>query len=820
MYYGTLLLLKVKIIFEYSFNSLQVQVPNLLIACFAFAARVIAAYYMKTCNKTREWPRDSIRLSGIFTFTRACFLVFLALTYMPAFFGGDREITLFLSFFSAVLGVTSYVREALFCIVAYIFYDALYFAVELKTGCVFDIRREIYLRSILWIAYSLFAYSMERQSQKLNETEFLETHYYNVADKIMTYVKRPFVVCDKFNLNFPIYNLSMKKLVKEYNYSSFNELASALQVQSKVVLRQSPRSYKRQHILHQYQPHSYNPSITLKEFIEEQICKSENIEIENRLDCILRTEAGCEQFYVNICANSLRNEISVFVQKRSMSELTKRRRDQNKARNLLLKTLSHNIRNPLAAIMYIINQITADEKMKENEGDKVKKLKNIVELMHIKVEDLLDFALILEGEFILKRELVNIGELLQELKELLKQYVDEAVLRFYVKVSPNVPQTIFTDKTRLLRILCHLGLNSLKYTQRGFVLLTINFDTKKEHIVFTLLDTGVGMSPQRAKTIEEFIGSEFLEVAPRNYAEDPEDYGSFGNIMADNLSVIDISETGLGLYITGKLCEKFGSKLVIKGMEGHGASFSFSVHSPIKKYLTVVQYQKNIKVDETKTPEMKVDNILEDRKEGQHTGRVDDELSVSESLAEIADELPEITEKEEEEIKGAPVEGTKRASFKKLKQKSASLRSIYTVKNKPITFDSNKELKRVLVVDDQQVNRLVVKEMLKKIAEFRVDEASNGKEAVNLWETMRYDIIFMDLDMPVMNGFEAVQRIREWEENGPEAGVHVPILAVTAYDTPEIISQSVFAGFDELLIKPVTFSRMRTCMNRYCSAGP
>ncbi len=832
MRYGTMLFMGAKIFIEFFCvpGSTRLQVIDMLFVCTIFCCSLAADHYLKIMKREGA-ARDDQHLGQVAFLTRGAFVLTLVSAYMGTFFEGTSGLTPVLGYISAIFGMATYVREATFCVITYVVFDASTF-LALRAFVSSILCPELYWRTMLWITYYLCCQGLQEQLSRHLTAEAVCQYYYNVVDKTMTLVNRPFAVCDKTDLNAPIYNRTMRELMQERGFSSFSELAGALQVESNIVLKQRPKSRRRQHILHQFKPHSYCAAISLLEYIKQHVGKERKPECETRLLCVLRTTTGVEQFYVNVSTQSQRDEITVSIQQRSTHEIMKHRRSQNKARNLLLKTLSHNIRNPLVAITYLINQMATDPRLNSLEWERMRKLKNIADLMFIKADDLLDFALILEGEFALKREFVNIEELIRELKELLQQYVDEAVLRFDVKISNDVPETIFTDKARLLRILCHLGLNALKYTQKGFVALTIGYDLRKESVVFTILDTGVGMSPQRAQTIENFISSDFIEAAPRSFVDDPDEFVGLDNINSrsgTNVSAIDVSETGLGLYITSKLCEKFGSRLVVKGMEGHGASFSFSINAPIRKYQTVVQDSPEAaRTIETKTPETQMQHLYAERggqnlhSEQMKENELERAVSFMEGTGNTPDSIPDELPESPLRISEVPETAENTVETKKESHKYAEVFTQLMPKLRPRMAAGRPaslgkivaKAKRALVVDDQQINRYVIRELVRKICDLGVDEAANGRDAVDKCEIEAYSIVFMDLDMPIMNGFEATRKLREREHSG--VVMRVPIVAVTAYDTPEILNQAMVVGFDELLVKPVTLAKMRTCMGRFC----
>jgi CheY-like chemotaxis protein len=136
----------------------------------------------------------------------------------------------------------------------------------------------------------------------------------------------------------------------------------------------------------------------------------------------------------------------------------------------------------------------------------------------------------------------------------------------------------------------------------------------------------------------------------------------------------------------------------------------------------------------------------------------------------------------------------------------------------PVTTGSCKEERqqRILLVDDDSVNRAMQKIMLERSG-FQTSVASNGQQAVELWEREAYDLIIMDVQMPVMTGIEATEIIRKKES---AQGGHIPILGLTAHAYRNDVNHCLAAGMDRYLAKPVDFNDLIAAIKELCNVQP
>lgn len=799
---GLLLFLKLKIIYDYmANNNACVFAHNLISICLTWISIVLTDCHIHNKRYSNlRLVNFALSLCAPKNLCRSCFVFFQFFISMELI-NEESNISFYWNIFSGLYGMLAFIRDAKFACFVFILSDITKLLPSLLSFNIINMKKTLFEHIIVYAGFIWLCYSIELGIKKQNKCCPTKHYYTTLLKNVLRLIKRPFVMYSMEKRAVSLQNKAMQLLLCDAGFSCFTELAEALRVQTQLFTNLVAKITKK----------NFNMCLpTLSEFVEQFIKDQVNKEKEKTVNCELQSSGRVEKFAVTIYSNEGSNEIAFFISKIKTKDLVRQRKEQNRVRNLLLRTLSHNIRNPLAGIMYLVDKLHSSSEHLPEISSKTSQLKVMTDLLHMKVDDLLDFALILEGELKLKRSFVSVGQLLNELKHILSQHIDDAPLRLNIELGKNVPETIFVDRERLLRVLCHLGLNSLKYTQRGFISLNIEFNIRKEEICFSLLDTGIGMSPERARTIEEFIDSEFIEAASQSYIDDSEGHWMGGLLGRTENPPMNDSETGFGLYITGKICEKLGSKLSVKGMEGHGTCFSFQVHVPIRKYMSTYNMNDLVNIYAVKTPEVKCEYMYEENKDPYEF--LKDQRSIlspsnsSCCLGDVAEELPDLGEISERSLIGD--ENSIFIRIKKKKGRHMHKNSLFSLQLK----EENKSTK-ILVVDDQQINRYVLKEHLKKISSFEIDEAVNGQEALDLIYLHHYSIVFMDIDMPIMNGYEAVRKIRELALN--DLKYNIPVIAVTAYDTADVIGQSSSNGFNEVLLKPVSLATMRVCIQTY-----
>lgn len=413
--------------------------------------------------------------------------------------------------------------------------------------------------------------------------------------------------------------------------------------------------------------------------------------------------------------------------------------------------------------------------------------------------------------------------------------VDEAVSTFignaYTKnveilyyVDSDIPPRIMGDAGRLKQILTNIIGNAVKFSHNGEILVFVKkTDEDEESILleFVIKDTGIGMSKDKLEKIKEYISNGVKGYNDNN------------------------AKNGIGFIISHKLIELMGGTLSIKSIKGTGTTVKFNAVFKKSKEQTVVVTEKQVLnnkfeiiiADENLKSRIVMAKILKDMGcKVRFTGKdrfkeiinstEGNKLIVSDTKVarkEIVEYLDEIAEREDvrivlmkcwpddrryKELERYPVVSKpfSKNDINKMVHNVAEDFAINATVAKPFEL-GKEELKhraKILLVEDNIINQELTTILIKKIG-LDVDIASNGREAVEKFQTNTYGLILMDIQMPEMNGIEATMKIRELEKN---TGNRMTIIAMTAYAIEGDREKCYEAGMDEYLSKPLKIDEL------------
>ncbi len=370
----------------------------------------------------------------------------------------------------------------------------------------------------------------------------------------------------------------------------------------------------------------------------------------------------------------------------------------NKAKSEFLANMSHEIRTPLNGIIGFTDLL-----MKTNLGITQEKYittvnQSALSLLDI-INDILDFSKIEAGKLDLFIEKNNIGDMLNQIIDLILYESNQKKLNLNLTISPEIPTYFWIDSMRLKQILINLLANAVKFTENGSIYLDVTvlkiIDDTHAKIRFAVTDTGIGILEKNKKKIFKAFSQE------------------------DSSTTRKFGGTGLGLTISNQLLGLMNSHLQLESQIDVGSIFYFDLEV------------------QTSNEPAKKNSLLE-------------------------------------------------TDFDEIKS--------MVVKN-PL---NNKKLK-IMIVEDNKVNMLLLKTIIKNLdINPVVFEIINGKDAVDQFEAIHPDIIFMDIQMPIMNGYEATRIIRSLK-----SGQNVPIIAITAGTEKEEKAKCMAAGMNDYIPKPI-----------------
>ena len=501
----------------------------------------------------------------------------------------------------------------------------------------------------------------------------------------------------------------------------------------------------------------------------------------------------------------------------------------NRAKSTFLSNMSHDIRTPMNAIIgfttLAISNLDDQERVKDYLTKTLASSNHLLSL----INDVLDMSRIESGKIHLEEVEVNLSDVLHDLKTIVSGQVHAKQLELYMDAMDVTDEDVSCDKTRLNQILLNLLSNAIKFTPAGG---TVSVRVRQlagqvrgcGQYEFRIKDNGIGMSPEFAKKIFEPFERERTSTVSR------------------------IQGTGLGMAITKNIVDMMGGTIEVQTAQGKGSEFIVRVplrvqaeHRPVEK-ITELEGLKALVVDDDFNTCDSVTKMLVkvgmraewtlSGKEAVLRARQSIEMSdvyhayiidwrlpdmngieVTRQIRSLHDDTPIIIltaydwSDIEVEAKAAGV-----TAFCSKPMFLSDLRETLMSALGQKQTDAAQELlpqkdadfkgRQILLVEDNELNREIAQEILREYG-FRVDTAENGAVAVEKVSTAApgsYDLVLMDIQMPVMDGYTATRQIRALE-NPALAGV--PILAMTANAFDEDRRRAMESGMNGFLSKPI-----------------
>ena len=469
-------------------------------------------------------------------------------------------------------------------------------------------------------------------------------------------------------------------------------------------------------------------------------------------------------------------------------ELAKNQAEKsNKAKSDFLSSMSHEIRTPLNAIVGLSQMISESdniEAMRNDSKDILLASQNLLEI----VNGVLDMNKLESHEMEIVEERYDIYNIFDEVLKLTNVRIGEKDLEVRTHFSENIPHELYGDKEKIKQILLNLLSNAVKYTDKGIVDFIVDSTINKDicRLKITVKDTGRGMT-------EEFKSNLF---------------NKFTRLESDKDS--DISGTGLGLAITKSLVELFDGTINVESVLGVGSTFTVELN---QKVLRMYASNNSEGSEEEKKDTTEV-SIKEDKVETTTEVPINEakvETSIDESKEQKVEETSSTSKEEVHEIK-EDLSNTQDLGNKVVESILSDVNVIdnqNTLVNKVLNNDDADDKGNVLlVVDDNNVNLKVASRMLKEF-NFEIDTAHSGFECLEKVKNSKYNLIFMDIMMPQMNGVETMQKLKSMD------GWNTPIIALTADSMDGSREKYLAAGFDEYVSKPIIKQILQETLNKY-----
>ncbi len=507
--------------------------------------------------------------------------------------------------------------------------------------------------------------------------------------------------------------------------------------------------------------------------------------------------------------------------------------EAEKAKDLFLANMSHEIRTPLNGILGF-TQLLEGTKLDNEQNEFLDVVKTSSSSLLKIVNDILDLSKIKADKMDLEHISFDTIDTLNDAVEPHETKASDKKIEYTTFIDPVLPH-LMGDPTKLSQVMTNLIGNAMKFTDyRGTVNVSVDKidETIKDVTVrFSVKDNGLGISPEQ----QEHIFHAFSQ--------------------ADISTTREFGGTGLGLTITSSLVERMGGKLELKSEVGKGAEFYFTLIFERGNTHEDISYQYDgLKVGYFKplgTPRKTVEINL--TKYMKSTGAILEEFSsldpevvksydvvISDySFIETRDNIGLITSMAKHTIVLTYIAYSDEARtlldsvdsviYKPLNilKITKALEKAYlgigqstststSTEGVPKKETRTKEVSfhgaHLLVVEDNVINQKLISEIIKNLGA-DIEIANNGREAVERRQSTIYDMILMDIQMPVLGGIEATQEIIAWEEG--EGVEHTPIIALTANALQGDREKYLQAGMDDYLSKPIDIGNLKRVLSQY-----
>ena len=545
---------------------------------------------------------------------------------------------------------------------------------------------------------------------------------------IIAYIPQIYIIWKKYHNECKIMNeIEYEKNINSFLYNQFPEIILTLNFQYEII----KMNEKGSSLFHHQKFKNFNEFASelfnennenLYEDLKENQCL-DNIQYTRNKGCsneskIIASSSIFEIEYSKIIILIIRDVTVLYkMQERNIS---------HKYQNILLFSIPHEVRSQLNIISGSMERLE-----KKFDPEILKIAKYGCKVLEYKLNLLFDFVHCITGKFAAQMKPYIFKDFVSEIFEIIEFFSKAKDIKVIQKFNSTCEKLSF-DYERIMAIIIHIALNAIKHTQKGFILINIQY---KLGILFVKIkDTGKGMKKSLLENIQKYCNSSPFE--PKSIIENALETREENQLLS-----------GLGLLSSSLIAKSLGGEILIDSVENEGTSVLVKIKC---------------------------------HKETNSTKEIFDESCQFEISSDI-NELKIITIHEFNII----------CSSSQLSKPTQTCSCM-----------------KIIVVDDQKFNRITLIEMLKSLNKYEIYEAENGLEAINAFKSLIVQnesiFIFMDIDMPIMNGIEATQKIKMIDTNNK-----AKIVMVSAFNTEDVIRDSLAAGAIDFYVKPISFKKLR-----------
>ncbi len=513
-----------------------------------------------------------------------------------------------------------------------------------------------------------------------------------------------------------------------------------------------------------------------------------------------------------------------------LEEKTLKAEAANEAKSRFLATVSHEIRTPMNGILGILS-LMGETKLSRRQSDYIHKLHISANSLLTIINDILDFSKIEQGKLNLESTQFNLLDVLDNMVDMFASRIVEKRLSLNIDVKTNVQLNRSGDPLRLSQILINLIGNAIKFTESGYIFVEVD-EPKANQLLFRVMDSGIGIPKEKQQRI----------------------FDSF--TQADDTTTRKYGGSGLGLSICQQLVTMMGGDISVSDNADGGSVFEFNVAidgEPSKSKLLVkpkqyhiVLVSENDKLKQSWRHFLEILGVkytivhsndlfkqqkVEDLISSQPTHLFIDEDSEHHHGLDILEHLQQSLDCEHWFFIWQPSQYSNQLTYidakvqllqKPLKMarvlssisgdSTRKIASYYQDQQQDLT--KNLSGRQILLAEDNQVNQMVARGMLEK-AGAKVTIVDNGQKAIDMVKNVKFDLVLMDMQMPVMDGYSASDKIRELY-----TASELPIIAMTANVMKGDKEKCLKHGMNDYIGKPVSKVKLLETINNYITSTP